>query len=310
MAKSPVTFETYIFNIKYKTIYAFRRRLKRVLVNKLHLNRTNNYPYISGDGFRCLAQHVHDESSNVEPEKVQLGDLVFLNPDFIVDYFKNIHPRIQNKYILITHNSDLGIQENHLQYIDEKIAHWFAKNVLAGHEKITPIPIGLTNNFLNKIGKTSDMSLVRKIITNEKTAGISYGFSLASGSERIQLLEILKKHTLAVNVSEKTQGAYFKKMSTYSFVASPEGNGADCHRTWEALYLGCLPIVKKNYFIDHFKNMGIPMLTIDTWNEIEKLDDVMLNNIYNELKPALEHESLFMSYWIHLILSEKEKLFK
>lgn len=32
-------------------------------------------------------------------------------------------------------------------------------------------------------------------------------------------------------------------MSGYQFVASPMGNGYDCHRTWEALALGCVPIV-------------------------------------------------------------------
>jgi hypothetical protein len=32
-------------------------------------------------------------------------------------------------------------------------------------------------------------------------------------------------------------------MSDYQFVASPMGNGYDCHRTWEALALGCVPIV-------------------------------------------------------------------
>jgi hypothetical protein len=32
----------------------------------------------------------------------------------------------------------------------------------------------------------------------------------------------------------------------YAFVASPYGGGPDCHRTWEALILGCIPIVKSS----------------------------------------------------------------
>ena len=30
----------------------------------------------------------------------------------------------------------------------------------------------------------------------------------------------------------------------FAFVASPSGNGLDCHRTWEALLLRSIPIVK------------------------------------------------------------------
>lgn len=309
MANSPVTFKTHIFNIKYRTIYVLKRKLKRILVAKLHLNRTNNYPYISGDGFRALAQHVYDESSDFEPSRVETGDIVFINPDFIVSYFKDKHPHIKNKYILISQNSDLGIEKVHTDFIDDKIAHWFAKNVLYGHEKITPIPIGLTNNFLNKIGKTSDMSFARKNDLTQKTTGMSYGFSLASGQERIMLQKMLEKHDLGFNVFEKTQGAYFKKMSGYSFVVSPEGNGADCHRTWEALYLECIPIAKENYFINHFKALGLPILTIKDWNEIESFDEDFLNRRYNELKKDFNHKSLFMDYWIERILAEKQKLF-
>jgi hypothetical protein len=220
MPNSPVTFKTHVFNIKYKTIYVVKRKLKRILVEKLHLNRTNNYPYISGDGFRNLAQHIYDESSDFHPENVQIGDIIFMNPDFIEDYFTHKHPHIKHKYILITQNSDLGIEKRHTDLIDDKIAHWFAKNVLHGHPKVTPIPIGLTNNFLNKIGKTSDMSTIRATDLSHKTTGISFGFSLASGQERIKLQESLKKHMFGFHVFEKTQSAYFKKMSTYSFVAS------------------------------------------------------------------------------------------
>ncbi len=309
MANSPVTFKTHVFNIKYKTIYVVKRNLKRLLVEKLHLNRTNNYPYISGDGFRNLAQHVYDESSDFHPENVQTGDIVFMNPDFIEAYFRYKHPQIKNKYILITQNSDLGIEKHHTDLIDDTIAHWFAKNVLHSHPKVTPIPIGLTNNFLNKIGTTSDMSTIRATDLSHKTTGISFGFSLASGQERIKLQESLKKHTLGFHVFEKTQSAYFKKMSTYSFVASPEGNGADCHRTWEALYLQCIPIAKENYFINHFKELGMPILTIKNWGDVEKFDKEYLDTQYSQLTSGFNHPALFMDYWIECIIKEKQKLF-
>ena len=37
---------------------------------------------------------------------------------------------------------------------------------------------------------------------------------------------------------------YFKTLPDYKFVISPEGNGVDCHRHYEALIAGCIPIVE------------------------------------------------------------------
>lgn len=37
---------------------------------------------------------------------------------------------------------------------------------------------------------------------------------------------------------------YFKSLPSYKFVISPEGNGIDCHRHYEALIAGCIPIVE------------------------------------------------------------------
>lgn len=309
MPRSHTPVRTFIFNIKYKTTYILKRKVKRVIVQLLHLNRTGNYPYISGDGFRSLAQHIYDESSDFNPAKVETGDVVFMNPDFIVAYFRDKHPHIKKKYILITQNSDLGIEEKHTKYIDEKIACWFAKNVLCGHPKIIPTPIGLTNNFLNKIGTTSDMSEMRSHDLTKKETKMSYGFSLASGTERIALKAKLDKNPLAVNVSEKTQIAYFSKMSNYSFVVSPEGNGADCHRTWEALYLRCVPIAKRNYFIEQFKEQGLPILVIDDWKEIETFTEEYLEKCYREMSHCFENDILFMEHWIARIMEEKKKIF-
>ena len=44
----------------------------------------------------------------------------------------------------------------------------------------------------------------------------------------------------------------WKMMSEYAFVYSPIGTGFDCHRTWEALALGCIVIAQPNPTIKEF----------------------------------------------------------
>jgi hypothetical protein len=62
------------------------------------------------------------------------------------------------------------------------------------------------------------------------------------------------------------------EMCKYSFVLSPFGNGYDCHRTWEALLLGCIPIMKKSRIDSLFKYL--PVLTREDVHNPQWIADV------------------------------------
>jgi hypothetical protein len=78
---------------------------------------------------------------------------------------------------------------------------------------------------------------------------------------------------------------YFKALPTYKFVISPEGNGIDCHRHYEALMAGCIPIVEDR---DNIRNKysGCPILFTRTYYEItpdylNKKYEEMYTQLYN-----------------------------
>jgi hypothetical protein len=166
------------------------------------------------------------------------------------------------------------------------------------------------NIAINKAGKTSSLpKIIQATKNHSKKTGISFGFSLLSGKNRVELNDLLKKHPLGVHIIEKNQTTYFEKMNAYSFVASPEGNGPDCHRTWEALYLGCIPIATRNAFIDYFKELTIPILTVNDWSDVEHFNAELLDTTYEQFKKDLYHPAIYMDYWMHRILEEKNKVF-
>jgi hypothetical protein len=79
-------------------------------------------------------------------------------------------------------------------------------------------------------------------------------------------------------------------MLKYKYVISPHGNGLDCHRTWEALVLGCIPILKTSPLDPLFE--GLPVLIVKEWSDItqELLDTFKGNNS--------QIQKLELSYWI------------
>jgi hypothetical protein len=57
----------------------------------------------------------------------------------------------------------------------------------------------------------------------------------------------------------------------------PQGNGVDCHRNWEVLYLKRVPIMKRTpYLQELYKNY--PVLWVDDYAEITKT--LLTNNEY------------------------------
>lgn len=60
---------------------------------------------------------------------------------------------------------------------------------------------------------------------------------------------------------------YFTCLPSYKFVISPEGNGIDCHRHYEALMAGCIPIVEYSKLVD-VKYGNVPILWTKDYSEI------------------------------------------
>ena len=96
-----------------------------------------------------------------------------------------------------------------------------------------------------------------------------------------------------------SQKDYYLGISRHKFTISPEGNGIDSYRTWEALYLKSIPIVQKSLNMRYFK--GLPILFTKDYKE---LTPEYLNNKYEEiLEKDYNFDKLLWSYWKEKIMS-------
>jgi hypothetical protein len=55
-------------------------------------------------------------------------------------------------------------------------------------------------------------------------------------------------------------------LSRSKFVLSPPGAGPDCFRTWEAIYLGAIPIVLRSHW--PFSHLDLPVLIVDSFDNL------------------------------------------
>lgn len=287
------------------TFIKLKNKIFRKLLKYSWNPRPSSFPFITGDSFRALADHLFDETQKLDPKKVRSGQIIFVKSDMLQIFFETTHKEIDFKYILISHNSDENIDERYLKYIDNKIIHWFAQNCLINHPKISSIPIGLDNLYFSYFGDTSFYKKIMKKNENIfKKNKILFGFSVHTNKkERGVAIESLRK----TSVAKETKGfiPFHKYISRelikYKFVASPPGNGIDSPRQWQAMYLKTIPILKENENTDHFIKSNLPILKVQNWNELTEYTEEDLEKKYASITRSSKTNALWMDYWINKI---------
>jgi hypothetical protein len=157
------------------------------------------------------------------------------------------------------------------------------------HPKIQPIPIGLDYHTMhhssggwgpqiNPAGQEAMLIKIKTMTRKIKCFGnFHFQMNTQFGYERKLALEQLPKEVIDYQPSYSTREETWKLQSTYAFVISPYGNGLDCHRTWEALLLGCFVIVKKGPLDPLYA--GLPVVIVSNWSDVTH---ELLNSTYEE----------------------------
>ena len=134
------------------------------------------------------------------------------------------------------------------------------------------IPIGFANSMWAH-GELSlfDSDAFINLPTNKKKK-IYFNFVVNTNvNKRKQCYDVVSKKVEWL--SFLTPNKNLLRMKDYEFCICPEGNGVDCHRIWEALYLKCVPIVINSPFTETLKRYNIPLVILDTWKDLD-IDDL------------------------------------
>jgi hypothetical protein len=269
--------------------------------------RLSSYPYLAGDTFRALAQFFIDELQiPFDPEDVRDGDIIFLKTTLLEWFCTVIHPRIKAHYILLSHNSDEAAPNKFSAILDdEKLIAWFAQNVdLKYHPKLFPIPIGLSNQYW-PIGNTRILDALIPQVPHLKKDKLLYlnCSNHTNPSKRGEVYRIFNNKKYCYKASRKNWQDYLIELGQSKFVLSPHGNGLDCCRTWETLYMGSIPIVKTSSLDSLYADL--PVIIVNDWNEVT---EEFLNKKWEEMKDlTFNIEKIYADWWLNQIKELQQK---
>ena len=203
-----------------------------------------------------------------------------------------------------------------------KCVAWFSQNLTKTNHKLHHIPIGLDyhtigtgkeemrwwgeketpvkqEEFLHTLERSPFYAREMKIYCNYK----SNMTGIYKSKDRKESLEQTRASLLYIEDGKMTRRETWTNMTKYAFVLSPRGDGLDCHRTWEALILGCIPIVKSTPLDELYE--GLPVLIVNSWTDI---NEELLNNTIGEFKNrSFNYKKLELEYYMGKIKEQAKK---
>ena len=90
------------------------------------------------------------------------------------------------------------------------------------------------------------------------------------------------------------QRSFYRHLAGFHFALSPRGNGLDTFRTWEALALGVVPVVKKSGPFDSVYQ-GLPVLLVDRWSDVTF--DLLRTTVEDWRERPFDLRKLSWRYW-------------
>jgi hypothetical protein len=249
---------------------------------------------------------------------LQNTTVIFVDSSNLGHYFEHLHPKISVNYVLITGDSDFACPSNvadvHFRLLDQifagttRILHWFAMNCDVGENErwqkskiFTCIPQGISQwsnqrYYMQLVGgrddsvqnthlKTNDYWIFASFrITNNLKYRIPPWYLACYG----RLRDISK---CFYQSNSSNQLMYYLHLARSRFVLSPPGGGFDCYRTWEALYLGSIPIVQTTSINSIFEQL--PVLTVSSFGDITL---EFLQDVYSNMTRRTPPESIQIQY--------------
>lgn len=124
--------------------------------------------------------------------------------------------------------------------IPENITHWYMTNCgIWKHPKITHIPFGVPKGKAEIIAEKSAENHERN-----KLLFIQWGLNTRERFDLLKFYIDLSYDKWATIIeSPKDYEKYLEELSEHFFVVCPSGNGIDCYRVAESIYMGAYPIV-------------------------------------------------------------------
>lgn len=221
-------------------------------------------------------------------------------------------PDLAKARVVLCGQSDAGLTSAVVRRYPH-VRLWWSINNLTDSPRVQTLPLGLTNDTdespLHRLYGNKQLLLEvlqrepRTPVTQEIQAWAYLNCNPATHPSR-RAVQLLFQHQPWVTTETHqptwtSRRQFLMQLRRHPFCICPRGNGLDTHRMWEALYMGCIPIVVDHPAWASFRSLPIWFVKDFTEVTLERL-----RTCYREFsqRPDWQLDRLRASYWKTWIL--------
>jgi hypothetical protein len=259
-----------------------------------------------------------------------------INTEHFSLFWAKQRAQIHVPYAVMTMGSDTDTPWGGETYLaDPLLLRWYGNNPILkdslvfreNKKKFQPMNLGLSgynhpqerymlplqkiNNFTNPFLDKSRWDLSKTPLDFDKDVFVHFG-SHDRGS-RGNLYQSLCASNAVLNTTSCSSGTnqvpiykVYSDMSRFRFGVSPRGNGWDCYRTYEMLYLGIIPIVQARDSYSHELFEGLPVIIVPHLGESTTRQSIMAE-IGKYIASDAFQNGTFVSGWERLFFHHRRR---
>ena len=288
----------------------FASRYKQTLARKYFIDQKfmSSFPLISGDTFRSICDLNFDDGTDLYNLIRDIHKSEYTNSLKIFidggsrynELFKECEKiTLSKKLKFIYHNNDKSLI---LDQSNSFMSRHDFFSVNASSSSTTNIPLGLENlkecrygkilNYTNnniRLFKSNRIKDYLVLLNFREETNLGHRSGVLNLAKKFDFVKIANKVDIVSNI-RNIQSSYF--------VLSPAGNGIDCYRNFEAMYLGAVPVVQRAEQLPYM--VDLPILIVDTFKDFLELPSSakveLFMSFHNKFYPKLHFD-----YWRKLI---------
>ena len=258
--------------------------------------------FVAGEKFTAMADYVYryyDYTASISPPcnaRLLYSDLSAASA--LMDRLP------ASPVVLLFHNGDESFDDKLLARLPHNVKSVWAQNVVVNDERVFSLPIGVENErwFPSVHKRKLLLEKAKYDVAPTRMAYLNINVN-TNVNKRLPVLKLLQATTWCTTkqgLNGVRFAEYVDDILDHFFVVCPEGNGVDCHRTWETLLLNRVPVVlrRNNDKMYH----GLPVLLIDSWEQLTERFLLSQRDLF--ARQPYSVDKLRFNYWRAAIMRD------
>ena len=287
-------------------------------INQLSSARIAAWTYI-GCGKKHDHSHLNDWTSGqkfaeskilrrpIDVNRTAVNDTIYVNLAYLQEFVRDFLPLIRQDFVLLTDNWKAmypkWIGNCSVDIVDHPhVLKWFSTNIgnytggMERHDKVAPFPLGLKTNMKGaKTGYRTPSKIYRKVF--QETLDNPGMWQNKNETVFAGYIRITNQHRKQIpNGRNLPYDVYLRKLANAKYVISPNGDHPDCHRHYEAIGMGAIPITELD--AHHFRHLNAAPTIFK--NSMWNMTHLQLTLPQDDWK-RVNRNMIFEEYWIEYV---------